>query len=48
MFLTCIGIYELLLIQKKTINLQDYKKKVSHFDNITRNKTPEEIEDLVF
>lgn len=42
------GIYELLLIQKKSATLSDYKKKVSCFDDITENKKPDEIEDLVY
>ncbi len=41
------GVYELLLIQKKSINLADYRKKVSDFDHITDNKSVEEIEDMV-
>lgn len=41
------GIYELLLIQKKSMSLTDYRKKVEVFDAITDNKDPEEVEALV-
>ena len=41
------GIYELLLIQKKSMRVQDYKKKVESFDNLTDNKPIETIEEIV-
>ena len=43
-----IGVYELLLIQKKSMKLNDYKKKVERFDNITDGKSVEEVEEMVF
>jgi len=40
-------VYELLLIQKKSMKLNDYKKKVEPFDNITEGKKVEEVEEMV-
>lgn len=40
------GIYELLLIQKKSTTIVDYKKKVSCFDVIIHDKKIDEIEAL--
>mmetsp|Transcript_533 Transcript_533/g.560 ORF Transcript_533/g.560 Transcript_533/m.560 type:complete len:561 (-) Transcript_533:164-1846(-) len=40
------GIYELLLMQKKSMSVIDYRKKVEVFDEITDKKTPEEVETL--
>jgi type IV secretory pathway TrbF-like protein len=42
-----LGIYELLLIQKKSMKLNDYRKKVECFDSVTQNKSIEEVEDMV-
>ncbi len=39
--------FELLLIQKKSMKLNDYKKKVEKFDNVTEGKSVEEIEEMV-
>jgi jumonji domain-containing protein 2 len=39
------GIYELLMIQKKSMRVHDYKKKVDVFDDTTTNKSVEEVED---
>lgn len=41
------GIYELVLMQKKSMSIADYRKKVEVFDAITDNKEPEEVESLV-
>lgn len=38
------GIYELLLIQKKSMTLGQYKKKTECLDNLSENKSIEEIE----
>jgi len=40
------GVYELLLIQKKSMKLNDYRKKVERFDNITDGKSVEEVEEM--
>lgn len=40
------GIYELLLIQKKSMIIKDYKKKVAQFEKFTNEKTVEQIEEL--
>jgi jumonji domain-containing protein 2 len=41
-----LGIYELLLIQKKSLPLSEYRKKVLCFNDITDQKSIEEVEDL--
>lgn len=33
------GVYELLLIQKKTLTVTEYKKKVEDFNKVTDGKT---------
>jgi jumonji domain-containing protein 2 len=40
------GIYELLLIQKKSMKLNEYRKKVECFDSLTNNKQIEEVEEM--
>lgn len=35
------GVYELLLIQKKSLTVGQYKKKVECFENITNGKSVE-------
>jgi hypothetical protein len=40
------GIYELLLIQKKSMKLSEYRKKVECFDHFVDDKKIEEVEDL--
>mmetsp|Transcript_28652 Transcript_28652/g.25620 ORF Transcript_28652/g.25620 Transcript_28652/m.25620 type:complete len:466 (+) Transcript_28652:232-1629(+) len=40
------GVYELLLIQKKSLKLNEYIKKVKPFDKNTDNKSIEEVEQL--
>jgi hypothetical protein len=42
-----LGIYELMLIQKKSMTIADYRKKVSCFNEITEKKSMEEVEELV-
>ena len=37
----------MLLIQKKTLKFNEYKKKVEHFDAMTENKSVEEVEEMV-
>lgn len=39
--------YELLLIQKKSMKVREYKKKVEHFDNMSKDKSVEEVEEMV-
>jgi len=41
------GIYELQLMQKKSMSIRDYRKKVEIFDKFTNNKSPDEVESLV-
>lgn len=36
-----------MLIQKKSMSVRDYRKKVEYFDSITDKKTPDEVEELV-
>jgi jumonji domain-containing protein 2 len=40
------GIYELLLIQKKSMKLPEYRKKVECFDHLTDDKEIEEVEEM--
>lgn len=40
------GVYELLLIQKKSMKVREYKKKVEHFDNMSKDKSVEEVEEM--
>jgi len=40
------GIYELLLIQKKSMKVNEYRKKVECFDTVVDNKSTEEIEEM--
>jgi len=40
------GIYELLLIQKKSMKLAEYRKKVECFDHLTDEKEIEEVEEM--
>lgn len=39
------GVYELLLIPKKSMKINEYRKKVESNDQITENKTIEEVEE---
>lgn len=41
------GIYELVLIQKKSMGVLDYKKRVGKFDDLTDNLSIEEVEKMV-
>lgn len=41
------GVYELFLIQKKSMKVPDYRKKVQHSDIMTENKEPEKVEKMV-
>ena len=41
------GIYELVLIQKKSMGVLDYRKRVGKFDDLTDNKSIEEVEKMV-
>lgn len=34
-------------MQKKSMTVKDYRKKVEGFDEFTKNKTPDEVESLV-
>jgi len=40
------GVYELFLIQKKSMKLNDYRKKVECFDHLTDEKEIEEVEEM--
>ncbi|KRX04850.1 hypothetical protein PPERSA_06484 [Pseudocohnilembus persalinus] len=40
------GIYEVLHIIKKSMQMKDYIKKSQHFDKITKDKKPEDLEQL--
>jgi len=40
------GIYELFLMQKKSLRIKEYRKKVEMFDDYTDNKSVEEVEEL--
>ena len=38
------GIYELLLIQKKTMTISEFRKKAIYFNKVTEGKKIEEVE----
>lgn len=40
------GFYELLLIQRKSLRLKQYRRKVEEFDQLTDKKSVEEVEEL--
>jgi hypothetical protein len=42
------GVYEVFLIQRESRSLTKYKKLVESFDYLTDNKSPLEIEKLVY
>ena len=41
------GIYELVLIQKKSMGVLDYRKRVDKYDDMTDNQTIEQVEKMV-
>ena len=41
------GVYECLHIQKKSLTLKEYRLKTEVFDKITKDKSPEEVEEMV-
>ncbi len=40
------GLYEMLLIQKKSLRVKQYRRKVEQFDSLTLGKTAEQVEEL--
>lgn len=41
------GIYECLHIQKKSMTVKEYRRKIECFEQITNGLKPEEVEDMV-
>lgn len=41
------GVYELYLIQRKSMKVTDYRKRVEHSDTLTDSKDPEKVEKMV-